>query len=180
MKILAISGSTRSASYNTKLLHVIQKIAVGVEVEVITLNNIPIFNQDLESSLPAEVMELKKKARMADAILIATPEYNHMIPGALKNAIEWMTRDSGNVLENKWLGIVGCSDGIFGTARAQVQLMTLGLIVGMKVAGKFRFYVPRAQDKFNEQGDITDPETMERLTAFVQKYTDFLHKELHV
>ncbi len=180
MKILAISGSTRNESYNTKLLHVIQKIAVGVEIEVITLNNIPMFNQDLESNLPAEVVELKKKASEADALIIATPEYNHMMPGALKNAIEWMTRDSGNVLENKWLGIVGCSDGIFGTARAQVQLMTLGLIVGMKVMAKFRFYVPRAQDKFNGQGEITDAETMERLTAFVQKYLDFLHKELHV
>ncbi len=182
MKILAISGSTRKDSYNTKLLHVIKELAKedGTEVEIVTLNDIPIFNQDLESNLPKEVVELKHKAGLADAILIATPEYNHMIPGVLKNAIEWLTRDSGNVLEDKWLAIVGCSDGGFGTVRAQLQLMTLALVVNMRVKGRFRFPISRAQDKFNEKGELSDQETLEKLKTFVHNYITFLHRELHV
>lgn len=180
MKILAISGSTRKESYNTKLLHVIKDMLPKHDVEVVTINNIPMFSQDLEANLPAEVTDLKQKALDSDALIIATPEYNHMIPGALKNTIEWLTRDSGNVLDGKWLAIVGCSDGGFGTVRAQLQLMNLALVVNMQTMGRFRFPVSKAQDKFNEAGELTDAETKEKLSAFLKKYIDFLHSELNV
>lgn len=180
MKILAISGSTRAESFNTKILHVIKDMLPEHDVEVVTINHIPMFNQDLESNLPSAVVELKQKAKDCDALIIATPEYNHMVPGALKNVIEWLTRDSGNVLDGKWLAIVGCSDGGFGTVRAQLQLMNLALVVNMQTMGRFRFPVSRAQDKFNDKGELTDAETKQKLEVFLTRYIDFLSKELNV
>jgi chromate reductase len=180
MKILAISGSTRKESFNTKLLHVTKGMLPEHDIEIVTINHIPMFNQDLEVNLPVEVAELKQKAFECDALIIATPEYNHMVPGALKNTIEWLTRDSGNVLDGKWLAIVGCSDGGFGTVRAQLQLMNLALVVNMQTMGRFRFPVSRAQDKFNEAGELTDTETKEKLKAFLDRYITFLKTELNV
>src|ERR1700687_3415166 len=122
--LLGIAGSPRSASYNRAALRAAtQLVPEGATVEIIELDGIPAFNQDAEQNPPAKVIELKKRIREADAILIVTPEYNYSIPGVLKNAIDWASRPYGH---SAWSGkpaaMMGASPGMLGTARAQYPL----------------------------------------------------------
>ena len=90
------AGSLRKGSYNKALLSAaLELVPEGAALEVFDLDGIPPFNQDQENAPPQRVKEFKTKIRAADAILIATPEYNYSIPGVLKNAIDWATRPHG-------------------------------------------------------------------------------------
>ena len=124
IRILGIGGSLRRGSYNQAALRASKLVAPeGAEIDIFELDEIPIFNQDYEKTPPAPVVELKRRIRGANAILIATPEYNYSIPGVLKNAIDWASRPYG---DNAWSGkpaaIMGASPGAMGTARAQYHL----------------------------------------------------------
>jgi chromate reductase len=102
MKILAISGSLRKASINSGLLRAIKEQAgSSMDVEIVDLAGLPMYNEDLEAQYPAEITALKEKIRKADGIIIATPEYNRSIPGALKNLFDWTSRPYG---EDAWNG----------------------------------------------------------------------------
>ncbi|TMM14917.1 MAG: NAD(P)H-dependent oxidoreductase, partial [Actinobacteria bacterium] len=97
MKILAVSGSLRSDSYNTQLLREAARLApAGVEIELWDgLGELPIYDQDLEDDVPESVRRLRRDWAAADAILFATPEYNGSVPGGLKNAVDWASRPKG-------------------------------------------------------------------------------------
>jgi len=131
--ILGIAGSLRTASYNRAALRAAtQLVPEGATLEIIELDGIPAFNQDTEQNPPAKVIELKKRIRAADAILIVTPEYNYSIPGVLKNAIDWASRPYGH---SAWSGkpaaIMGASVGATGTARAQYHLRQIFVFLNM-------------------------------------------------
>lgn len=182
MNILAISGSTRKESYNTSLLRafvqIVNKIDSKIEVKLVTLNNIPIFNQDLEHNIPQEVNELINKVREADGILISTPEYGNMIPGVLKNATEWLSRSySKDAIQQKPLAIVGASTGGFGAARAQNQLLLLGAILKMKVNSGLRLPVSNASTVFDEQGDLIDADVKLKLEEFAKDFIQFIEQK---
>src|SRR5256885_12171085 len=125
MKILAISGSLRRDSLNTRLLRAAAELAPsGVEVELLdpsVLKELPIYDQDDAGAIPpVAARRLRGSIRLADAVLIATPEYNGSIPGGLKNAIDWASRPYGeNALKHKPTPVVGASTGLFGAAWAQ-------------------------------------------------------------
>src|SRR4029077_9241912 len=113
--ILGIAGSLRTASYNRAgLRDATQLVPEGATLEIIELDGIPAFTQDGEQNTPAKVIELKKRIREADAVLIVTPEYNYSIPGVLKNAIDWASRPYG---QSAWSGkpaaIMGASVGAY-------------------------------------------------------------------
>lgn len=170
MKILAISGSLRTGSYNTALCKAIQELGSSkdVEIEVVTLHDIPMFNQDLETpSNPPVVDALKQKVKEVDALIISTPEYNNMVPGVLKNALEWLSRKGGPELVNKPVAIMGASDGGFGTVRSQNQLLLLCSILKMKTSGTWRLPISRAQDMFDAKGNLTDDHTKQKIVDFV-------------
>lgn len=120
VKILGFAGSLRRDSYNRMALRVATGLVPdNAEIEIFDLEGIPPFNQDLEEDLPEKVKEFKRKIREADAILIASPEYNYSVPGVLKNAIDWASRPYGdNALEGKPAAIMGASIGMSGTPRA--------------------------------------------------------------
>src|SRR5437660_1546620 len=101
--ILGFAGSLRKQSYNRAALKVAQAVAPdGVEFEIVTLDDLPLYNQDYENDEPEPVRTFKDKIRQADALFIVTPEYNYSIPGVLKNAIDWASRPTGrSVLEGK-------------------------------------------------------------------------------
>jgi len=140
----------------------------GVTVEVFDLEGIPPFNQDLENQLPDRVKDFKAKIRAADAILIATPEYNYSIPGVLKNAIDWASRPPGdNALEGKPVGIMGASIGMMGTSRAQYHLRQCFVWLNMYPLNKPEIMVPTAQDKVDEDGNIFDAKTKEKIAEMV-------------
>src|SRR5271157_3342514 len=125
VRILGIAGSLRRGSYNRAALRAAtQLVPEGITLDIFDIDGIPAFNQDEEQKPPAKVVELKKRIREADAILIVTPEYNYSIPGVLKNAIDWASRPYG---DSAWSGkpaaIMGASIETIGTARAQYYLV---------------------------------------------------------
>jgi chromate reductase len=139
MKILAVSGSLRSDSYNTQLLREAAKLApAGVEIELWDgVGALPIYDQDLESDVPESVRRLRQDWAAADAILFATPEYNGSVPGGLKNAIDWASRPKGEAaLLNATVGVLGASQGQFGALWAQQDLRRILGIAGARVVGE--------------------------------------------
>ncbi len=125
LRIVGISGSLRKGSFSTALLRVLEaKLKPSIELEVITLEDIPLYNEDLDhnSAIPA-VANLKLRISEGDGILIVTPEYNYGIPGVLKNALDWVSRPAyQSVIKNKPVSIISESRAITGGVRAQNQL----------------------------------------------------------
>jgi chromate reductase, NAD(P)H dehydrogenase (quinone) len=124
VRILGIAGSLRRGSYNQGALRAAKLLVPeNVEIDIFQLDEIPMFNQDDEKSPPSSVLELKKRIRSADAVLIVTPEYNYSVPGVLKNAIDWASRPMATApWSGKSAAIMGASLGAIGTARAQYHL----------------------------------------------------------
>src|SRR4051794_37905071 len=125
MRILGISGSLRRGSHNRRLLRAAAALLPpGAElVEWDGLAELPAFCEDLEYSPPEPVREFLAAVEDADALLIATPEYNASLPGALKNAIDWASRPfPDNVLRHKPSAVVGASTGLFGAVWAQAEV----------------------------------------------------------
>jgi chromate reductase len=160
--ILGIAGSLRRASFNRGLIRAAVELAPpGVEVTVFDLHEVPMFDADVEATGdPAAVVALKRAIGEADALLIATPEYNHCIPGVLKNAIDWASRPARtSVLAGKPVAVMGASPGRGGTARAQAQLRDGLTYTGGLVLPLPELLVPLATTKFDVAGDLIDPDT---------------------
>jgi len=153
MKVLAVSGSLRVGSYNTRLLRAAAEAAPeGVEVELWEgIGDLPIYSEDLEGGeLPDSVHKLRTDWAEADAILFATPEYNGSIPGGLKNAVDWASRPRGEAaLLNKTVAVVGASIGQFGAMWAQQDLRKVLGTAGARVVGE-ELPVSRADQGFDE------------------------------
>jgi chromate reductase len=171
VKILAVSGSLRDASYNTMLLRAAVELAPdGVEVEVWKgLKAVPPFDEDDEGvSAPAGVVELYDAIAGADAILFATPEYNSSIPGQLKNAVDWASRPKRAApLLNKPVAVVGASTGMFGAVWAQAELRKVLASAGARVVDA-ELPVPLAHTRFDADGRLEDEEVRERLAEIVE------------
>jgi chromate reductase, NAD(P)H dehydrogenase (quinone) len=174
IKILGFAGSLRKGSYNRAVL----KSAMGLvpqnaELEVFDIDGIPVFNQDIEKPLPSRVQEFKEKIRAADAILIATPEYNHSISGVLKNAMDWASRPYGdNSFEGKPVAIMSASDGMLGGERAQWPLRQVFVYLDMHPINKPEVIIPNVSKKIDSNGILTDEETKEH----IKKLLDALAK----
>lgn len=155
MRVLAISGSLRQSSYNTALLRAAAEAApAGVELDLYeALPEVPPYDEDLDQGeAPLPVRELRERIRAADAVLIATPEYNGSIPGQLKNALDWASRPfPGNTLRGKPVAVVGASSGSFGAVWAQADLQRVLGLIGARTVEP-RIAVPRAQEEFDADG----------------------------
>ncbi len=170
MKILGFAGSLRAASFNRSLLKAAVELApVGMDIETFDLSGIPPFNQELEAQPPEAVKNFKTAIRAADAILIATPEYNYSIPGVLKNAIDSASRPYGdNAFDGKPVAIMGASIGAFGSARAKYQLRQSFVFLNMYPLNRPEVMVASAQDKFDGSGRLTDEPTRQRVKETVR------------
>jgi chromate reductase len=176
-QILALSGSLRRASYNRGLLVAAQEILNGrAEVEIFSLEEIPLYNDDVRlAGYPPPVVLLRDAVARADALLIGATEYNFGPSGVLKNAIDWASRAPGPPLHGKPYGLVGASTGGFGTVRAQLALRQILLFVqgagypsGLHVSG--------AANLFDEQGLLTDEKTRQSLSEFLNGFIAFLER----
>jgi chromate reductase len=168
VKLLAISGSLRAESYNTALARAAGDLVPdGVDVEVYEgLHTLPHYSQDLDevgSALPPEVDDLRRRIEEADALFIATPEYNGSVPGVLKNALDWLSaRHRGSALAGKTVAIAGATTGQYGAIWAQQDLRKILGIAGARVVGG-ELPVSRAQLAFDEHGRLRDAQVAERL-----------------
>jgi chromate reductase len=170
MTVLAISGSLRQDSYNTKLLRAAEELLPpGVELELYEgLKEIPPYDEDDDvHGAPAPVTELRQAVAKADAILIATPEYNSSIPGQLKNALDWVSRPiATNPLRYKPVAVVGASTGAFGAVWSQAELRKVLATIGARVI-EGDVAVGHAPTRFDEDGSLIDLELREQLGEVV-------------
>ena len=159
--VLGISGSLRKGSYNTALLKAASELLPeGMTLEVFDLSSIPLYNDDVRAlGYPKPVQEFRDRIAAADALLIATPEYNYSIPGVLKNAIDWASRPPDPPLDGKPVAIMGASTGNFGTVRAQMHLRQVCVFCNMFPLNKPEVLVMRAQEKFDASGRLVDETT---------------------
>jgi chromate reductase, NAD(P)H dehydrogenase (quinone) len=164
MRVLGISGSLRRASYNTKLLRTAAELLPpSVELEVFDgLKAVEPYDEDDDRGRgPVGARRLRAAIEAADAVLIATPEYNASIPGQLKNAIDWASRPKGeNALWGKPAAVVGASTGMFGAVWSQAELRKALSTAGARVIDE-ELPVARADDAFTEDGRLEDPELRE-------------------
>jgi len=168
IKILGFAGSLRAQSFNRGILNAAaQLLPEHVALEIYELNDIPVFNQDQENNIPPAVTEFKNKIKSADAILIATPEYNYSVPGVLKNAIDWASRPYGdNSFEGKPVAIMSASTGMLGGARAQYHLRQSFVFLNVQTVNRPEVMVPFARDKFQD-GVLTDETSRKKIAELV-------------
>jgi chromate reductase, NAD(P)H dehydrogenase (quinone) len=172
--ILGIAGSLRKASYNKSALREAQKLCpTGATFESFDLDGIPPFNQDEEKNLPARVVELKARIRAADAILLATPEYNYGVPGVLKNAIDWASRPHGdNAWSGKPVAIMSAALSAGGGVRAQYQLRQSFVFLNMEAVVQPEVAIGNATQRFDKQGNLTDETSKKLIAQLVQNLID--------
>lgn len=166
MRVLGIAGSLRRDSYNHALLReAAERLPAGAQlVEFERLREIPPYDADLEAeATPAAVAELRQAMRDAEAVLIATPEYNHSIPGVLKNALDWASRPAGqSALMSTPAAVIGASTGMFGAVWAQAETRkVLGALGGRVVEGELP--VARAKELYRDGRLELAPEQYEQL-----------------
>ncbi len=176
MRILAISGSLRRGSYSSGLLRAARELAPrGAEVELYEdLAGLPAYNEDddVEGSSPASVDELRERIAAADALLLATPEYNGSVPGALKNALDWASRPHGSsALAGKAAAVIGSSPSPFGAAWAQESLRRVLAIAGAQVL-ESELTVGRVDERFSGER-LSDAGTREEIAAMLEELARF-------
>jgi chromate reductase, NAD(P)H dehydrogenase (quinone) len=170
MQVLGIAGSHRSGSYNRALLRAAREVApIGMEIEEFDIRELPFYDGDVEAAGdPASVTAFKEAIREADALLIATPEYNRGIPGVLKNAVDWASRPPlASPLTGKPVAIMGASTGRGGTARAQEQLRSALEYSRARVLEQHEVLVPEAYMAFDGEGRLVDQTTREDLSELL-------------
>jgi chromate reductase len=171
--VLGFAGSLRKASYNRALLRVAAEVAPpALRIEIFDLAVVPLYDGDVEAAGdPPGVQAFKQAIRAADAVLMVTPEYNHGVPGVMKNAIDWASRPpQGAALDRKPVGIIGASPGITGSARGQSQLRQAFEFTNSYAMPQPELLVFRAHEKFDPQGRLADDATRERLVSYLQAF----------
>ena len=175
--ILGIAGSLRRKSYNRALLCNAQHLLPeDTTLEIFDLDDIPFFNADVEAiGTPAPVLAFREAIKRADALLIATPEYNYTIPGVLKNAIDWASRkgpDDRAPLDGKTVAMMGAG-GMYGTLRAQMHLREILSHNQTFVMARPELMVARAGQYFDENGRLTDEAMRLRLERLLVSLRDW-------
>lgn len=179
MKIIGISGSIRSGSLNTRLLeNIADELPEGVEYEIVSLADLPLYNSDLEGdTLPAAVTEFRDAVASADGVIIASPEYNYSITGVLKNALDWGSRPAyKSPFRNKPVTMVAVAASFAGGARALQHLKPVLLGMASQVHPWPEFLVGSAFNKFDDAGRFTDEKGREFLKALLDDFVGYVDR----
>ena len=175
LKFGIIVGSLRKESYNMKIAeYIVRRYKDKADFEIVDIKDFPLFNQDLEDDVPKPVLAARKKIDEKDGVIIVSPEHNHSIPGVMQNALDWFSRDDYVMMKKPYL-LMGASDGTIGTARMQAQIKQV------LSSGAFQMYSPpynqllfaRIQDNMDEDGNITNEGSIERLDKKIDDFIDF-------
>jgi NAD(P)H-dependent FMN reductase len=179
--IVAISGSLRSKSYNTMLLRAVTAAAPpGTTIAAGSIANIPLYNGDVDAAGPvAAVRELKEQIAAADGLLLVTPEYNHSVPGVLKNAIDWISRpasDIARVFANRPVGVIGTTSGAGGTTLAQEAWLPVLRALGMAPFFAVKLMVANAGKVFDEHGTLHDSAIRAQVDKYIAAFVGFVER----
>ena len=180
MKIVGIPGSLRRGSFNRALLEAARERAPdGVELEVASIAGIPLYDADREQAdgVPEPVARLKDLLAGADALLLASPEYNASLPGVMKNAVDWCTRppkDIGRVWGGKPVGLLGATPGRGGTRFAQAAWLPVLHALGAVPWGGKHLYVAGAAGAFDPQGKLVDEAVDALLREYLSAFSEFV------
>lgn len=172
MKIVALSGSLRKDSFNSALLRAATELAApSASIEILSVD-VPLYSEEREGEhTPQVVAEFKNAIADADALLIATPEYNHSFSGVLKNAIDWASRPAFNSpLKGKKIALLSASLSPVGGARAQAQLRPVLASALSQVYPGIEFSLPKAHRSFNANGELVDATAAKRLRHFIEGF----------
>lgn len=164
--LLGICGSLRKSSLNRALLDAVREaLPTNARMSMVDDLNLPIFNSDLDD--PLAVVQLKAAIANADGVVFGVPEYNYSIPGGLKNALDWVSRPpQHSPMRGKPIGIVGAATGMSGTIRAQAHLRQMLLYSDSPCLSQPEVLIPRAHERFDAHGRLTDPSTHTLLQKF--------------
>lgn len=178
MRVVAIVGSIRKNSLNKQLAEFVKaRYVETVDLEILSLNDIPMYNQDIEDAPPQVVLDFKAKVKAAEAVLWLTPEYNGTVPGVLVNAIDWLSRVD-KVMIGKPSLIMGASLGILGTVKAQMHLRDIlfaGGVASPVLIGN-EVYVGAAHTKFDAEGNLTDENTVKFIDSVMSNFLAWMKK----
>jgi chromate reductase len=186
LKVCGLVGSLRRGSLNRGLMQAAEEMGPGAGLQVTVferLRDVPPYDADVDAvGTPEPVAALKEAIARADALLIATPEYNYGVPGVLKNAIDWASRPPpGSPLRGKPAAIMGASGGISGTMRCQYQLRQVFVATQTHVLLQPEVIIPRAQERFDAEGRLADESTRELIRkqlAALAEWTRRIRAEL--
>ena len=175
--VAGLAGSLRRGSYNRALLRAATELAPpALHIVIQELDGIPLYNGDIEAAgAPPSVVQLRDAIRKSDGLLIATPEYNHGVPGVLKNTIDWLSRPPrDSALNGKVAAVMGASPGMTGTARGQSQLRQAFVFTNTYAFLQPEVLVGQAHEKFEADGRLVHQATRDFLGTFLQRFTDLI------
>ena len=178
--IVGIAGSLRKASFNAALLRAAAELVPsGTQVEIASLQGIPLYDGDLEreQGLPEAVSTLKERIATADGLLLVTPEYNSSLPGVLKNAVDWLSRpgnDIPRVFGDKPTALMGATPGMGGTRLAQSAWLPVLRTLGVRAWWGKQLYVSGANQVFDDQGKLVDQKVKQLLSTFMVEFAAFV------
>jgi chromate reductase len=175
--VVGFAGSLRRGSYNRALLRAATELAPSaLRIVIHELDGIPLYNGDIEAvGAPPSVVQLRDAIRKADGLLIATPEYNHGVPGVLKNTIDWLSRPPrDSALNGKAAAVMGASPGMTGTARGQSQLREAFVFTNTYALLQPEVLVGHAHEKFEADGRLVHEATRDFLATFLQRFTELI------
>lgn len=175
--LLGICGSLRKASLNRALLTAVRE-ALPPEAQMTLYDSVdlPIFNSDLLEDPPG-VCQLKAAIAAADGVVFSVPEYNYSIPGGLKNALDWVSRPpKTSPMRGKPIGLVGAASGMSGTIRAQTHLRQMLIYSDSPCLSQPEVLIPRAQERFDAAGRLTDASTRVLIETFAAAMVAFVRR----
>ena len=180
IQLVGMSGSLRKGSYNTMLLiAATQLLPTDVSMEIISIEDIPLYNADLDlpaaKQRPEAVEHFRKMLTEADGILISSPEYNYSIPGGLKNAIDWASRGEDSPLLRKPVAVIGATTGLWGTTRMQLAFHNVFLFLDMKPVYKPEVLVAQAEKKFDKDGNLIDEMAKRLIKQKLEALKEMIH-----
>jgi len=180
MNILTICGSLRKGSFNRMLMNALPALSPSSMKfkEAPTFDGFPLYNSDLHSDgkFPSPVTVLADAIHAADGVIIITPEYNYSIPGALKNAIDWVSRLKDQPFKDKAVAIQSASMGPLGGSRMQYHLRTSMVFLGAFSFNTPEIFVGQAQNKFSDKGELTDTVTKDFIKKQLEGFEKFIER----
>jgi len=174
--VITICGSLRKGSFNNMLAKTLPGLApAGMNIKASPAIEMPLYNADVQAEgFPAAVTALGDAIRAADGVIIVSPEYNYTIPGALKNAIDWVSRLKDQPFANKPVAIQSATQGPLGGARMQYHARTMLVFLDALAFNKPEIFLGSAQTKFDDKGELKDEATKTILKQHLEGFAKFI------